>query len=73
MSKNVTFDLLGASKIARRIFGTTNKRHLIERLRKQGWPICEVDGKPAANSDLLGKEIIRRLTVTSSGDSDKAA
>jgi hypothetical protein len=77
MSENVIFDLLGASKIALRIFGTSNKRHLIPKLREQGWPICEVDGRPAANSDLLGKEIMRRLTVTSSdnivGDSDKAA
>jgi hypothetical protein len=62
MSENVIFDLVGASKIARRIFGTTKKRHLIPRLQGQGWPIGEVDGKPASNSDLLGKEIIRRLT-----------
>ena len=39
------------------------KRHLFHAFSGQGWPIADVMGKPAANSDLLGKEIARRLAV----------
>jgi hypothetical protein len=64
MGDNVTLDLLGASSIARQVFGGVKRRHrdLVLALRKQGWPITEIEGRPAANSQLLREELIRRLT-----------
>jgi hypothetical protein len=58
---HIILDLVGASLISRKIFGTTKQRRLVPMLREQGWPITDVNGKPAANSDLLNKEIVRRL------------
>jgi hypothetical protein len=64
MRANVTLDLLGASSIARQVFGAATRRYrdLVPILRAQGWPITEVDGRPAANSDLLRRETAKRLT-----------
>jgi hypothetical protein len=64
MGDNVTLDLLGASSIARQVFGAATRRYrdLIPVLQEQGWPITEIDGRPAANSALLHKETVKRLT-----------
>jgi hypothetical protein len=45
MRDNVPLDVLGASSIARLVFGEAKRRHrdLVPTLRAQGWPIIEID------------------------------
>jgi hypothetical protein len=62
--RDVTLDLFGATPIAKQVFGSATRRYrdLVPTLRDQGWPIIEIDGRPAANSELLRRETVKRLT-----------